>query len=105
MPLSVPDFVKRWKINSLSERSGSQSHFIDLCDMLGQPHPAAADAAGERYAFDKPLNKVYGGKGFADVWLRDHFAWEYKGKHKDLKPHTCRAPLSMQQRLIASQIK
>jgi hypothetical protein len=73
--------------------------------MLGQPHPAAADAAGERYAFDKPLNKVYGGKGFADVWLRDHFAWEYKGKHKDLKPHTCRAPLSMQQRLIASQIK
>jgi type II restriction/modification system DNA methylase subunit YeeA len=84
MPLSVPDFVKRWKINSLSERSGSQSHFIDLCDMLGQPHPAAADAVGERYAFDKPLTKVYGGKGFADVWLRDHFAWEYKGKHKDL---------------------
>jgi hypothetical protein len=85
MPLSVPDFVKRWKINSLSERSGSQSHFIDLCDMLGQPHPAAADAAGERYAFDKPLTKTSGAKGFADVWLRDHFAWEYKGKHKDLK--------------------
>lgn len=85
MPLSVPDFVKRWKINSLSERSGSQSHFIDLCDMLGQPHPAAADAAGERYAFDKPLTKTSGSKGFADVWLRDHFAWEYKGKHKDLK--------------------
>ncbi len=52
MPLSVAEFVKRWKINSLSERSGSQSHFIDLCDMLGQPHPAAADATGERYAFD-----------------------------------------------------
>ena len=85
MSLSVTEFVRRWKINSLSERSGSQSHFIDLCDMLGQPHPAAADSAGERYAFDKPLNKVYGGKGFADVWLRDHFAWEYKGKHKDLK--------------------
>jgi len=66
MSLSVTEFVRRWKINSLSERSGSQSHFIDLCDMLGQPHPAAADSAGERYAFDKPLNKVYGGKGFAD---------------------------------------
>jgi len=77
-------FVNRWKINALSERSGSQSHFIDLCDMLGQPHPAAADAIGERYTFEKPVSKVYGGKGSADVWLRDHFAWEYKGKHKDL---------------------
>jgi type II restriction/modification system DNA methylase subunit YeeA len=85
MPLSVEEFVNRWKINALSERSGSQSHFIDLCIMLGQPHPAAADAIGERYTFEKPVSKVYGGKGFADVWLRDHFAWEYKGKHKDLK--------------------
>ena len=85
MPLSVEEFVNRWKINALSERSGSQPHFIDLCNMLGQPHPAAADAVGERYTFEKPVSKVYGGKGFADVWLRDHFAWEYKGKHKDLK--------------------
>ncbi len=43
------------------------------------------DAVGERFTFDKPVSKVYGGKGFADVWFRDHFAWEYKGKHKDLK--------------------
>ena len=85
MSLALAEFVNRWKINSLSERSGSQSHFIDLCDMLGEPHPAAADAVGERFTFDKPVSKVYGGKGFADVWLRDHFAWEYKGKHKDLK--------------------
>jgi hypothetical protein len=84
MPLSIAEFVTRWKISSLSERSGSQTHFIDLCNMLGQPHPAAADATGERFTFDKPVSKVYGGKGFADVWLRDHFAWEYKGKHKDL---------------------
>ena len=85
MPLSLADFVQRWKINSLSERSGSQSHFIDLCEMLGQPHPAAADGVGERYTFEKPVSKTRGGKGFADVWLRDHFAWEYKGRHKDLK--------------------
>src|SRR5439155_98068 len=25
-----------------------------------------------------------GGQGFADVWMRGHFAWEYKGKHRDL---------------------
>jgi type II restriction/modification system DNA methylase subunit YeeA len=26
-----------------------------------------------------------GGKGFADVWRKGFFAWEYKGKHKDLR--------------------
>jgi type II restriction/modification system DNA methylase subunit YeeA len=57
--------------------------------MLDQPHPAAADGIGERFTFEKPVSKVYGGYGFADVWRRDHFAWEYKEsrgkKHKDLK--------------------
>lgn len=53
--------------------------------MLGEEHPAAADSAGENYAFEKYVGKAHGGKGFADVWLRDHFGWEYKGKHKDLK--------------------
>ena len=24
-------------------------------------------------------------KGFADVWKRGYFAWEYKGKHRDLE--------------------
>ena len=75
MPLPVAEFVRRWKINSLSERAGAQSHFLDLCDMLGEPHPAASDPTGERYTFEKPVQKTSEGKGFADVWLRDHFAW------------------------------
>jgi type II restriction/modification system DNA methylase subunit YeeA len=85
MPLTVAAFVQRWKINSQSERAGAQSHFIDLCDLLGEKHPAASDSTGERYAFEKFVGKARGGKGFADVWLRDHFAWEYKGKHKNLE--------------------
>ncbi len=84
MSLSLAEYVQRWKLNSQSERSGAQSHFIDLCDLLGEDHPAASDSIGERYAFEKPVGKTKGGKGFADVWLRDHFAWEYKGKHKNL---------------------
>jgi hypothetical protein len=52
--------------------------------MLGESHPAAVDAVGERYTFEKSVRRTSGGKGFADVWLRDHFAWEYKGKHKNL---------------------
>jgi type II restriction/modification system DNA methylase subunit YeeA len=85
MPLSVVDFVRKWKISSLSEVQGSHSHFIDLCAMLGAPNPAEDDPSGERYCFNRHLSKVYGGKGFADVWKRGFFAWEYKGKHKDLK--------------------
>jgi hypothetical protein len=30
------------------------------------------------------VEKTGGGKGFADVFYKDHFAIEYKGKHKDL---------------------
>lgn len=29
-------------------------------------------------------SKTTGGKGWADVWRRDCFAWEYKGRHADL---------------------
>jgi type II restriction/modification system DNA methylase subunit YeeA len=89
MPLTLTEFVRRWKIASLSERSSAQTHFLNLCEMLGQPQPAEADPTGERYTFEKAVSKVYGGYGFADVWLRDHFAWEYKRSdkknHKDLK--------------------
>jgi type II restriction/modification system DNA methylase subunit YeeA len=30
------------------------------------------------------VSKTGGGQGFADVWMSGHFAWEYKGKHKNL---------------------
>jgi type II restriction/modification system DNA methylase subunit YeeA len=82
--LSLPEFIERWKASELSERAAAQPHFIDLCDVLGQPHPAAADPTGDTFTFEKHVSKLRGGKGYADVWKRGHFAWEYKGKHKDL---------------------
>jgi len=84
MPLSLPEFVTRWEASTLTERAAAQSHFVDLCEVLHQPHPAAADQKGDTYAFEKHVSTLDGGKGFADVWKRDYFAWEYKGKHKDL---------------------
>jgi len=85
MPLSLAEFVTRWKASTLTERAAAQSHFIDLCEVLHQPHPAAADQTGDSYTFEKGVSTSKGGKGFADVWKRGHFGWEYKGKHKDLK--------------------
>ena len=85
MSRSLPVFVERWKASTLSERAGAHLHFTDLCDVLGQPHPAAADQTGDTFTFEKRVSTMSGGKGFADVWKRGHFAWEYKGKHKDLQ--------------------
>jgi len=82
--LSPPDFVSKWQRSTLSERSAAQQHFIDLCELLGQPRPADVDLEGNTYTFEKGLTKTSGEHGFADVWMRGFFAWEYKGKHKDL---------------------
>jgi hypothetical protein len=69
-PLSLPQFVERWKASTLSERAAAQSHFIDLCEVLGQPHPAAADQSGDSYTFEKFITTLDEEKGFADVWKR-----------------------------------
>ena len=48
--------------------------------MLGEPTPNEADPTGSQYAFEKSVTKAAGGDGFADVWKKDFFGWEYKGK-------------------------
>jgi hypothetical protein len=32
----------------------------------------------------KHVSKALDGTGYADVWKRNFFAWEYKGPHRDL---------------------
>ncbi len=78
------EFVAKWQGSTRTERAAAQEHFIDLCRMLGQPTPNDADPTGDWYAFEKGASKTTGGDGWADVWKLKHFAWEYKGKHKDL---------------------
>lgn len=83
MALTAPEFAQKWMGSTQTERAASQEHFIDICQMLGEPTPNA-DPTGHAYAFEKGAKKVGGGDGFADVWRRNRFAWEYKGKKKDL---------------------
>jgi type II restriction/modification system DNA methylase subunit YeeA len=85
MKQSLPEFIRCWRDSELSERAGAQSHFNDLCDILNEPHPAHADPTGSEYTFEKHVKKIGDDKGFADVWKRGFFGWEYKGPHKDLK--------------------
>ncbi|HEV3020902.1 MAG TPA: type IIL restriction-modification enzyme MmeI, partial [Pirellulales bacterium] len=82
--MTPQQFIAKWKPSCLSERAACQEHFIDLCNLLGQPTPAAVDPDGTWFTFERHVQCVDGGKGFADVWKKGHFGWEYKGKHKDL---------------------
>src|ERR1700726_855948 len=71
-------------------------HFNDLCALLGHASPAAVDPTGnESFCFQKRVVKDaelfaledsgriaeesngYRERGFADVWKRGFFAWEY----------------------------
>ncbi|WP_206736142.1 class I SAM-dependent DNA methyltransferase [Bradyrhizobium betae] len=86
LPQMTPtSFIKKWKRVSLTERQSAQEHFIDLCGLFSHPTPSEDDPTGERFAFEKGATKVGGGRGFADVWKRDHFAWEYKRKNGNLE--------------------
>ena len=78
------EFITKWRASALKERSASQEHFIDLCRLLSEPTPAEADPSGETYCFERGARKDTGGDGWADVWKRHHFAWEYKGRRADL---------------------
>ncbi len=82
--MTPQDFIKTWRNSTLTESSGSQSHFNNLCAVLGIDPPATADPKGEWFTFEKGAPKTGGGEGWADVWRKGCFAWEYKGKKKDL---------------------
>ena len=84
MPMTPDEFIRKWRDSTLTERSAAQQHFLDLCELLDEPKPADVDPTGESYTFEKGARKDAGTPGWADVWKRGSFAWEYKGKHKDL---------------------
>ncbi|WP_200155356.1 hypothetical protein [Chromatium okenii] len=71
------EFIAKWQVSTLKERSESQEHFIDLCRLLNEPTPAEADPTGEFYCFERGAKKTTGSDGWADVWKRAHFGWEY----------------------------
>jgi len=81
--MNAGEFVQKWAAAKGSERGQSQEHFIDLCRLLAEKTPSEADPSRSFYTFEQGALTPDGDR-FADVWLKDHFAWEYKGKHKDL---------------------
>jgi hypothetical protein len=83
-PMTPQQFATKWRGAQLSERASVQEHFLDLCALFGQSSPASADPTGTWFTFEKGVTKTGGGQGFADVWKRGFFAWEYKKQKRDL---------------------
>lgn len=81
--MTPEDFIAKWHPVELKERSTAQSHFNDLCRLLGVDDPVSSDPKGDWFAFEHGVAKASGGDGWADVWCRDCFGWEYKGKQPD----------------------
>lgn len=96
--MTPAEFKKKWSKFTGKESSGYQSHFDDLCRLLKVPTPSEADPDAEFFCFQKRVVKdaelfavaesgeeaAPDERGFADVWKRGCFAWEYKGKRKNL---------------------
>lgn len=96
--MTPAEFKTKWAKVSAKESAAYQSHFDDLCRMLKLAPPLEADPKGETFCYQKRVVKdaelldlddaddghAPGERGFADVWKKGFFAWEYKGRKKNL---------------------
>ena len=83
--MKADEFEAKWRGSAGRENASAQEHFIDLCRLVGEPTPNEDDPHQERYTFEKNTERAGGARGRVDVWLSGKFAWEYKGRHKDLR--------------------
>ena len=66
--MTPQEFAAKWRNVTLKERSSAQEHFLDLCRLVGHATPAEADPDGSFFTFERGVEKLGGGQGFADVW-------------------------------------
>ncbi len=80
--MTPKEFIDKWKDNPLKERASYQLHFIDLCALLGVPHPSPG--SHETYCFERGATRTGAGNGWADVWKQGFFGFEYKAARSKL---------------------
>ncbi|MBB1076357.1 class I SAM-dependent DNA methyltransferase [Rhodoferax sp. 4810] len=86
--MTPQDFISKWGAPggipgpafALNEEQGAQSHFLDLCELLGVDKPGSRDD----YRFEEKSAVIGGKTGYADVFKRGVFAWEAKAPGKNL---------------------
>lgn len=87
--MTPSEFIGKWAAGGpafhLNEEQGAQTYFLDLCQVLAVPTPASTH--GEQrddYIFERQTLQLGAKRGYADVFYRDHFAFEAKAPGKDL---------------------
>ena len=86
--MTPQSFIQKWGTPggvpgpafALNEEQGAQSHFLDLCELLGVPKPGSV----EGYKFEEKGQVIGEKTGYADVFLPGVFAWENKAPGKNL---------------------
>lgn len=85
--ITPAEFIAKWgpggSAAHLNEEQGAQSHFLDLCELLDVPKPSSG-ATADDYVFEQRSLVLGEARGYADVFYRDHFAWENKAPGKNL---------------------
>jgi hypothetical protein len=83
--MTPQEFIHKWgpggSAYELNEKSGAQQHFIELCALLNVPTPDGS----EGYRFERDTLILGEKRGYADVFKRGAFAWEYKAPGKSLE--------------------
>jgi type II restriction/modification system DNA methylase subunit YeeA len=82
--LTRDQFVKKWSKIQLKEKAASQTHFNDICALIGHKTPLEADPKGDFFTFEADAEKPEGEYGWAEAWYKNKFIWEYKGPHRNL---------------------
>jgi hypothetical protein len=77
----TPDtFITRWHGVILNERSAAQSHFNDLCALIGVEGPVAGEPENHWFTFEKGARKTTVAKGRADLWRKGCFRSGYDAR-------------------------
>ena len=82
--ITPQDFIAKWRRNRGQESAGAQEWFLDLCRLVEHGTPAELDRRQEWYTFERTVREASGRRGRADVYKSGYFAWEFKGRHRNL---------------------
>ena len=67
-------FIAKWREAELTEPVAAQSHFLDLCEVLGEQKPTNINPQARAALLREGATKTIGGEGWADMCKRGCFA-------------------------------
>lgn len=80
--MTPQNFVEKWTGVDLTEKQTYQQHFLDVCDLFGFDKPMGKTRKGDEFIFERYTKEEDGQQGYADVFLENHFAIEYKAPNR-----------------------